>query len=147
MVLLVNCSFNYSYYYYYYLLHCFYFSEAATIERLPMFQRSWESQPGEVWSPTNHPQRLGHTQTETCGTHKQQLSMLAAMYELTTSPSKELRKRNMQRYLYYTEVEELSPTLVSMAGTQMLLYFLKARSKMLLLLSLSCTGFQYSSIH
>lgn len=33
--------------------------------------------------------------------------MLAAMYELTTTLSKELRKRNMQRYFYYTEVEEL----------------------------------------
>lgn len=33
--------------------------------------------------------------------------MLTAMYELTTTLSKELRKRKMQRYLYYTEVEEL----------------------------------------
>lgn len=33
--------------------------------------------------------------------------MLAAVYEPTTTHSRELRKKNMQRYLYYTEVEEL----------------------------------------
>lgn len=101
MVLLV-CFLNY---YYYCLLYYFYFSEAAILERLLMFQCWWESQPCELWTPTNHPQRLTVSKAQEYANSSS--SMLVAMYEPRATFSRELRKRNMQRYLYYTEVEEL----------------------------------------